>query len=201
MSGQQRNQILVPVKAFRDAKARLAPELAPEEREQLARHMATGVVNAARGLAVAVVCDDDDVAQWARSLNVAVSWQPARGLNGAVQAASSEAFQAGATRVTVVHGDLPLVRSLAWLSTLQSLDDVVVVADRHGTGTNVLSTPTAQFTFHYGIGSFAKHATETERLGLRFTVVHDDALGWDVDEPADLLGLPDNSDATPPLHT
>lgn len=191
VSDDRRHQILVPVKAFRDAKARLAPELSPIERAALARSMATGVVRAASGLDVAVVCDDDEVADWARSEGATVAWRPERGLNGAVQGAAGEAFSTGAVRVTVVHGDLPLIRSLEWLEACDDPDEVLLVADRHGTGTNVLSVPTAAFQFTYGVGSFARHVAEARRLGLRPVVTEDESLGWDVDVPADLIGLPD----------
>ncbi len=179
--------VLIPVKAFSRAKARLAPTLSPQRRADLARMMATRVVRAAAGLPTWVVCDDEDVAAWARSLDVSVDWQPRRGLNGAVTAATRRRFQNGATRVTVVHGDLPLVRSLSSLEA--DGDEIVLVPDRHGTGTNVVSTATPAFGFAYGPGSFRRHLDEAERLGSPVRVVRDAALGWDVDEPADLSVL------------
>ncbi len=77
--------VLVPVKAFGEAKLRLAPALSAPERAALARTMATRVVASAAGLPVAVVCDDLEVAAWARELGALVIWEPGRGLNGAVQ--------------------------------------------------------------------------------------------------------------------
>jgi 2-phospho-L-lactate guanylyltransferase len=59
--------VLVPVKAFAEAKLRLAPALPPLARAELAKAMATAVLDAARPLPTAVVCDDLDVAAWARS--------------------------------------------------------------------------------------------------------------------------------------
>ena len=52
--------MLVPVKAFAEAKARLAPALDAGQRERLARAMAEHVVAAAAPLPVSVVCDDED---------------------------------------------------------------------------------------------------------------------------------------------
>src|SRR5947209_3906449 len=77
--------VLVPVKAFAAAKLRLAPALSAEKREALARTMATKVVESAGQMPVAVVCDDLEVATWARGLGALVIWEPGRGLNGAVQ--------------------------------------------------------------------------------------------------------------------
>ena len=52
--------VLVPVKAFSEAKLRLAPALPPLGRAELARAMATHVLAAAHPLPTAVVCDDID---------------------------------------------------------------------------------------------------------------------------------------------
>ncbi|MGC9963112.1 MAG: 2-phospho-L-lactate guanylyltransferase, partial [Acidimicrobiales bacterium] len=61
--------LLVPVKSFRTAKLRLAPVLNASERAELARSLAAGVLAAAGSLECNVVCDDEEVAQWARSLS------------------------------------------------------------------------------------------------------------------------------------
>ena len=179
--------VLVPVKSFTRAKARLAPTLTPAERADLARSMAESVLHAAGGLDVWVVCDDDDVAAWARDLGAGVAWHPGTGLDGAVSAACADRFAEGSSRVAVVHGDLPLLESMAWLD--QEGAAVVLVPDRHGTGTNVISTPTPAFRFAYGPNSFARHVAEVERLGLELSVVRDRAMGWDIDVPSDLSAI------------
>ena len=79
-SQTDRVAVLVPVKAFDRAKVRLAPALAPRERERLARVMAEHVLAAAAPLPVAVVCDDADVAAWARAKDARVVWSPGAGL-------------------------------------------------------------------------------------------------------------------------
>ncbi len=76
--------VLVPVKAFHQAKRRLGSALADPERVRLVRAMATHVLSACAPLPVAVVCDDEDVAQWASDLGATVMWEPGQGLNGAV---------------------------------------------------------------------------------------------------------------------
>lgn len=176
--------VLIPVKAFARAKARLAPVLADSEREQLARTLATGVVHAAAAFATWVVCDDRTVADWARALDVGVSWQTGPGLNAAVDAAVRERFTSGAARVVVVHGDLPLVSSIDPL--LGDPDELIVAPDRHGLGTNALSTTSPDFTFSFGAGSFARHLAEGRRLGLRTTIITEPGFGLDIDEPEDL---------------
>jgi 2-phospho-L-lactate guanylyltransferase len=177
--------VLVPVKAFRLAKVRLAPALSAIERDALARRMAEQVVQAAAPLPVAVVCDDEDVRGWAERHGARVVWCPGRGLNGAVADGVAALAADGIDRVVVAHADLPLARSLAWLA--ETGDGVTLVPDRRGDGTNVACVPSgAGFGFAYGPGSFARHQAETERLGLPLRVIRDAALGWDVDVPDDL---------------
>lgn len=176
--------VLVPVKAFSEAKLRLAPALPPLGRRELARSMATHVVEAARPLPVAVVCDDLDVAAWARNLNALVIWEPERGLNRAVEAGVARLADMGALRVVVAHGDLPLAGGFEPTARFAG---VTIVPDSRDDGTNVICVPSrAGFTFSYGPGSFARHRAEAHRLGLALRVVRERALGHDVDLPADL---------------
>ncbi|MGH9280024.1 MAG: 2-phospho-L-lactate guanylyltransferase [Acidimicrobiales bacterium] len=176
--------VLVPVKAFGDAKLRLAPALAPLARAELAKAMATHVLDAARPLPAAVVCDDLEVATWARGRRVLVIWEPERGLNRAVEAGVARLASAGARRVIVAHGDLPLASGLSWVARFPG---VTVVPDRMDNGTNVICVPAAApFGFSYGPGSFARHTAEALRLGLPLRVVREKNLGRDVDTPDDL---------------
>jgi 2-phospho-L-lactate guanylyltransferase len=180
-----RAAVVVPVKAFSKAKARLAEVLPPVERAQLARSMATTVVRAAGSLPVVVVCDDDEVRAWAETLGVEVLWTPGLGLNGAVAAGVEHLAAQGVARAIVAHADLPLATDLTWVGTHGH--GVTIVPDRHGDGTNVISLPTsAGFEFAYGAGSCAAHEAEAARLALMVQVVPDERLGWDVDRPEDL---------------
>lgn len=177
--------VLVPVKAFHEAKLRLAPALDAGERAALARSMATAVVAAAAPLPVVVVCDDDAVAEWAGEVGAEVLWTPGLGLNGAVNEAVEQLAVRGVGRVIVAHADLPHALELAWVGDGEG---VTLVPDRHGDGTNVAAVPTGRgFRFAYGGGSFARHVAEAERLGLPLRVVREPRLGWDVDRPDDLL--------------
>lgn len=179
--------VVVPVKDFARAKLRLAPTLDPEARFELARAMATTVVEAAGHLPVHVVCDHDDVAAWAASVGAGVLWTPGLGLNGAVQAGVDELAGRGVDHVIVAHSDLPLATDLAWVV---APGVVTVVPDRRLDGTNVLAVPTGTgFRFAYGPGSFRAHCDEAGRLDLVLRIVQDPRLGWDVDLPADLSRL------------
>ena len=179
--------VLVPVKTFSEAKLRLAPALDPAHRAELARAMATHVVTSAAPLPTAVVCDDAEVAEWARDLGALVVWEPERGLNRAVEAGVARLAAAGARRVVVAHADLPRAGHLAWVARFTG---VTLVPDHNDNGTNVICVPgDAGFTFSYGPGSFARHGAEALRLGLPLRVVREPSLSHDVDLPADLLAF------------
>lgn len=179
-----RSGVLVPVKAFAEAKVRLKAALNPVERAGLARRMADRVVAAAAPLPVAVVCDDPAVRDWAEGAGARVLWRPGLGLNGAVQSGIDALAEAGFDRIVVAHGDLPLAERFDWVA---GFDGVTLVPDRRDDGTNVACVPSrAGFRFAYGGGSFRRHEAEASRLGLPLRVVRDPLLGWDVDLPADL---------------
>jgi 2-phospho-L-lactate/phosphoenolpyruvate guanylyltransferase len=181
-----REAVLVPVKAFSQAKLRLASALSANHRASLARAMATRVVESAGELPVSVVCDDRDVANWARQLGALVIWEPGRGLNGAVQEGVSRLGSLGVELVVVAAGDLPLATDLAWVTRFPG---ITIVPDRRRDGTNVLSVPASSgFAFSYGPGSFARHVQEARRTGLPTRIVHSSTLAWDVDVPEDLVG-------------
>jgi 2-phospho-L-lactate/phosphoenolpyruvate guanylyltransferase len=178
---------VVPVKDFRAAKGRLAGVLDEATRARLARALAGGVVAAAAPLPVAVVCEDDAVADWARSAGAAVIQTAATGLDDAVGRAVERLAAGGVVRAVVVHADLAAPVALTPFAVAVDADEVLVVPDRHGDGTNVLSVPTGRgFVFRYGPGSATRHVEEAERCGLRVRVVTDERLGWDVDGPEDL---------------
>lgn len=180
--------VLIPVKAFTAAKTRLAGSLDPEQRARLARSMATAVVRAAAPLPVTIVCDDDDVADWARAMGASVEMTPGVGLNGAVTEAVERLRARGVRRAVVAHGDLPFAKGFDHFADDPHGDEVVVVPDRRRSGTNVLSVPTDRgFGFSYGTDSLELHLAEAARLGLPVRVLTLDDLGWDIDEPDDLL--------------
>ncbi len=175
----------MPVKAFADAKGRLTSALDGEARAELARSMADRVLDASLPLPVAVVCDDTEVASWARGRGALVVWEPGRGLNGAVEAGVEHLTAAGVNQVTVAHADLPRAADLALVGLAPG---ITLVPDRYGNGTNVVALPTGLgFRFSYGPGSFARHRAEAERIGIGVRVLDRPDLAWDVDEPGDVV--------------
>lgn len=176
--------MLVPVKGFDQAKARLSGLLSPGQRRELAGRMAATVVAAGAPLPVFVVCDDLEVAGWAEAHGATPLLRPGRGLNGAVESGVAALRERGFDVAVVAHSDLPLAADLAALAPWPG---VTLVPDRRDDGTNVAVVPSGSgFRFAYGAASFRRHAAEATRLGLSLRVVRQPHLGWDVDVPDDL---------------
>jgi 2-phospho-L-lactate guanylyltransferase len=176
--------VLVPVKAFTNAKARLAAVLADADRERLARWTSARVLAAAGELPTYVACDDEQVAAWATEHGASVLWHPGVGLNAAVNNSIIDLRDSGVTDVIVAHGDLPRAHSLAALTEPGTL---TLVPDRRSDGTNVASLPTTMaFQFAYGPGSFRRHLGSAIAAGLSVRVRRDPLLALDIDTPTDL---------------
>jgi 2-phospho-L-lactate guanylyltransferase len=140
-----------------------------------------------------VVCESNDVEQWARDRGArcvrADALSDARGLDGAVAGGVAAAARDGADHVVVAHGDLPLARTFAHVPVA---DTVSLVADRHRDGTNVLSFPlTGSMTTAYGPGSFGRHMALAAEAGLAVVEIDDPDLALDLDTADDLASLGD----------
>jgi len=182
--------VVIPVKAFEQAKDRLSSVLSAEQRILLARATALGVLESVRGASVFVVCDNPEVSQWATSNGATVVYQSQPGLNVAAHEGISAAHEY--ERVMIVHSDLPLPSRLReLLSSTVASNTVTIVPDRHRDGTNVLIIPSGVgFTCHYGAKSFEAHTAEATKRGLPLHIVEDDELALDIDTPDDLNALP-----------
>ncbi len=156
--------VLVPVKAFGEAKARLAPTLDAAGRDALARVMAdTGPRRRRARCRWRWCATTPRWPRWAQGHGAMVLPEPGRGLNGAVEAGVERLGAAGASEVLVVHADLPFAQDVAQLA---GFDGVTLVPDRRDDGTNVVCVPTgAGFRFHYGPGSFTRHAPRRSAWG------------------------------------
>ena len=176
--------VLIPVKDFRQAKARLANVLAPQHRLRLARWTADQVVAAATPLPVFIACDDRDVADWAEAHGATVLWRPGRGLNAAVHDGIATLAASGIEHVIVAHSDLPTPAPLA---NLVLSGGIVLVPDLRDDGTNVIAIPSRiGFQPAYGSQSFRRHLAQAISLGCPVRVHRDIRLALDIDTAPDL---------------
>ena len=183
--------VVIPVKAFHHAKERLSDLLTPAERIVLTKYCADRVIAAASNFDVFVVCDDENVAQWARDHKAKVVWQPEVGLNAAVRRGVDFAHARGKQLAIVSHSDLPLATDFTRLISAQSAEtfksSITLVPDRHEDGTNVMVLPTNfDFEFCYGKNSFTAHQQMAKKCGLSVRIVRDQSLAVDIDTADDL---------------
>jgi 2-phospho-L-lactate guanylyltransferase len=182
---------VIPVRATPDSKSRLAAVLDAPARARLVDAMLDRVIAAARGARiVAEVCTIGS----ARAGVIELA-EPGGGLNAAATAALAQVARRGATRAILVHADLPHItpRDLELLAAAPP-GGITIAPDRHGTGTNAISLPLPQaehFAFAFGPDSFARHASEAQRHGLKIAEVRSPGLACDIDEPADLADIAD----------
>jgi 2-phospho-L-lactate guanylyltransferase (CobY/MobA/RfbA family) len=109
-------------------------------------------------------------------------------LDAAVELGLRAVELAGFKRVVVVHGDLPHARTLVEVACVE---DIVIVTDSKGRGTNVLSTPVpCPLRPSYGEGSLQRHAAMARAAGMKLHVIYHPALSRDVDDPEDLRLVP-----------
>ena len=174
--------IVIPLRDFAECKSRLR-RAGVDDVERLIQDWAGAVIEASRPRPTFVACESPLVAAFAREHGAQVILSNARGLNAAVTHAHRVlARDYGAVMVT--HGDLRQPRGLGHYAPPAP---VTIVADHHGTGTNVLVVPgSADFTFAFGVDSAKRHASEATRLGLRWEVTYSSEWSFDIDEIDDL---------------
>ena len=184
-----RTLAVLPVKSFGLAKQRLGAAVGADERRALARAMVGDVLEALSrvpGLdGVIVVTAEADLPLD----GVEVVHDPAEAGQSAAAALGIDAALArGAERVLLVPGDCPALDADEVGALLADpAAGVVIVPDRHGTGTNalLLAPPTA-IAPAFGPGSLARHVA---LAGDDARVAELPSLGLDVDTPGDLAAL------------
>lgn len=179
--------LIVPVKSFAIAKGRLASVMSEDARAELARECATRVLRAAGNWPTYVVCDDNDVEQWAIRHGATVVHCPEPGINAAVRAGRDHAALDDIEHVVIAHGDLPLAHRFDHLVTGGT---ITFVPDRHRDGTNVIALPASSpFETSYGPQSFVRHVEQARALSLPHLIVEDDDLSLDIDTAEDVSEL------------
>jgi 2-phospho-L-lactate/phosphoenolpyruvate guanylyltransferase len=199
MTSLSRIIALVPVRSL-SGKSRLGEPLDAEERGDLVlgllRRTLDEALAATRLAGVVVVSMDEDLLATARAMGAASLLQEADGLNAGL-AEARDAARPEATAVMVLPADLPGVAASAIdqlaeaaelaLDTAPQRPVVVLVPDRHGTGTNaLLIAPPDAIPFLFGEGSRMAHRAAAETAGASYLEL-DGPLSFDVDTPDDLL--------------
>jgi 2-phospho-L-lactate guanylyltransferase len=188
---------VLPIKTFSRAKQRLSDAVGDPQRARLAQAMVGDVLatlGAVRGLDhVVVVTAEPAAAEQARDAGAIVVHDPAEaGQSAAAALGVAEARRLGADRVLLVPGDCPALDADEVGALLAREAGVVIVPDRHGSGTNaLLLSPPEAIEPSFGPGSFARHAARGRAAGVQVRVAQLASLGLDVDTPGDLEALRD----------
>jgi 2-phospho-L-lactate/phosphoenolpyruvate guanylyltransferase len=191
---------IIPVGTLEGAKTRLGEMLDAEERRDLVERLLARTVVAALAVTriddVLVVSPDREVLRRASSIGARTLHQRSRGLNAGLREARTDVVAGGATAVVVLPIDLPFVTSeaidavVAPLGVLGSgapASTVVLVPDRHGSGTNALGLrPPDVIDFAFGRGSRRAHRTAATNAGAAMIEL-DGTLTVDLDTADDLV--------------
>lgn len=202
-----RTVAILPVKSFGLAKQRLGQAF--PDRPALAAAMVADVLDALAAVpsldGVIVVTAEPTAAEIAHGLGVRVVHDPAetgqsdaaaRGVDAALGresaggAALLDPDAVRADRILLVPGDCPALDPDEVEALLARTAPVVIVPDRHGTGTNaLLLSPPDVMAPAFGEGSFERHSTLARAAGTEPELADVRTLGLDVDTPDDLAAL------------
>lgn len=183
-SGAVRTAAILPVKRFPLAKQRLGESVEDSLRADLARAMVGDVLSALRDCAaidatIVVTCEPLVAAAASYTGAIVVEDSAEAGQSAAASLGLARALQDDFERAICVPGDCPTLDpgELAELLA-DDTNEVVIVPDRHGSGTNgLLLAPPDTLSPSFGPDSRARH----ERLAIEAGVV------WRVSRPASLL--------------
>jgi 2-phospho-L-lactate guanylyltransferase len=188
---------VLPVKRFDDAKQRLDRSLNAGTRRALAEAMVSDVLHALRRATrvdvVIVVTGEHGAEALARAYDAQAIPDDDRGHSHAARSGVDWALERDYERVLMVPGDCPALDPAevdALVVEGMSGPDVVIVPDRHGTGTNaLLLAPPDVIAPSFGPGSRARHEQAAHDAGARWRIAEPRSLVLDVDTADDLAVL------------
>jgi 2-phospho-L-lactate guanylyltransferase len=212
-----RTAAILPVKRFAEAKQRLGASIADPVRLELARAMVADVLQALAQTAsiertIVVTCEASLGASTREQGALLLEDAPEAGQSAAVMIGVRRALAEGIDRVLCIPGDCPALDP-AELDVLlhTSHDDrrdrggadaaragaadararkVVIIPDRHGTGTNgLLLAPPDAIEPSFGPDSCERHRALALAAGAACSVERLPSLLLDIDTGADLLAL------------
>jgi 2-phospho-L-lactate guanylyltransferase len=192
-----RTAAVLPVKSFDRAKQRLGAALGETDRGELAAAMLADVLAALGDVGelddLIVVTAEPRAAAAARAAGAHVVDDPVEaGQSDAAARGVRAATASGAGRALLVPGDCPALDPAEIGRLLGGFPGagLVIVPDRHGSGTNaLLIAPPDAIDPSFGPGSFARHAVLGAAARVEVRVAHAPSLELDVDTPGDLAAL------------
>jgi 2-phospho-L-lactate guanylyltransferase len=191
-----RTAAILPVKRFPIAKQRLGVSVAESLRADLARAMVGDVLSALRDCpaidATIVVTCEPIVASAAAYIGATVVEDIAEdGQSAAASLGLARALDDGFERALCVPGDCPTLDPAELTALLEKeIAGVVIVPDRHGSGTNgLLLTPPDAISPSFGPDSRARHERLADEVGASRRIERQPSLLLDIDTGEDLAVL------------
>ncbi len=168
---------VIPFK-LRNPKSRLSSLLSLEERVELAKAMLMDVLDVVSEFADEIIVLAPPNTEIDFDVRVE---EDERDLDSAINSRISK-------DTAVIMADLPLLNFETLERFLECEGDVVIAPGRKG-GTNMLLVRDERFRVSYHYGSFFKHVSIAEKLGLKWTVFDSFYASLDIDDESDLLEL------------
>jgi 2-phospho-L-lactate guanylyltransferase len=187
-----RTAAILPVKSFDAAKQRLGSLLGSGSRHALAQAMFQDVLASLRrveGIERIVIVASEPSVEFAADEQIVVLEDEVRdGQSPAALAGIRWALASGFERVLLVPGDTPLLAPPELDALLADApEEVVILPDRHGSGTNgLLLRPPTAIEPSFGPDSLQRHVAAAEAAGVRHRVERLPSLVFDVDTSDDL---------------
>jgi 2-phospho-L-lactate/phosphoenolpyruvate guanylyltransferase len=186
---------IVPIKPLHRAKSRLSGVLSREERASLSQQMLEHTLDVLKQVPeierTLVVSRDSHALALARQHGArTVTERGTPELNNALIRATLVAKTYGVAGVLVLPADLPLIKIediRELIKRAQNPPVMVIVPDRHHSGTNALLTcPPGLIEYDFGPDSYKRHVARAEAAGARLEVCDIASVGLDLDLPEDL---------------
>jgi 2-phospho-L-lactate guanylyltransferase len=187
-----RTAAILPVKSFGAAKQRLGSLLGSGSRQALAQAMFQDVLSSLRkveGIELVVVVASEPSVEFAAEEQVVLLEDELReGQSPAAATGIRWAVESGFERVLLVPGDTPLLSASELDALLANApEEVIVIPDRHGSGTNgLLLRPPTAIEPSFGPDSMQRHVAAAEAAGVAHRVERVPSLAFDVDTSDDL---------------
>ncbi len=199
-----RTAAILPVKSFARAKRRLGASVAEQLRADLARAMVGDVLAALSQSGsierTIVVTREDSITATALQLGgLVVTDSVEESQSAAVALGVVRALTEGFERVLCVPGDCPALDPAELDTLLEATGpEVVIVPDRHGTGTNgLLLCPPDAIAASFGTGSCERHRALAQAAGAAWRIERPPSLLLDIDTGADLAALRERLSGAP----
>jgi 2-phospho-L-lactate guanylyltransferase len=189
---------IVPVKGLSVANGRLDGTLSEGERTRLAESLFLDLImKLPRSRCiddVLVVTADASIARQARWFGHKVLVQDAdEGHSEAAAAGARAALAEGSQRVAMLPVDCPMLDTEELDARIgRSPRTVLIIPDRHGTGTNgLVLAPPDIFLPAFGPESCARHVSRARAAGISFALEEVESMGLDLDTAEDFSLLRD----------